>query len=242
MGFETPQGWTVKSSSPATRTASTTTRTQGSFAFALENPSDQTTMTSQPVRSDVSTLTGIGDSGSIFEADVMPPDASGSLKLSVSSPSRGLKSEPIGEVDLAKLRAGIYNTLKFPIPDNVRTALSANFADLSFEFVLNLPAPGSSRQFLFDNLHVHSLTLTPAKTGDRPPAGFGGSVNLAAIGEAPVAQSFGIAPVQVPDSFRLTEGVAGTTKVNLALGYDGGENYICTYDPDSSDKAASPMC
>jgi hypothetical protein len=96
MGFETVEGWIVKSSFPSTRVSSTTTRTQGSFALALVNPASGTTMTSLRVPSTASALGGVGETGAIFEVDLMPPAphvTGGSLKLSVSSPSRGLKNE-----------------------------------------------------------------------------------------------------------------------------------------------------
>jgi hypothetical protein len=246
MGFETPEGWIVKSSSPATRVSSTTTRTQGSFALALVNPASGTTMTSLHVPSTAGALAGVDDVGAIFEVDVMPPaphvDA-GSLKLSVSSPSRGLKNELIGEVELKGLRGGIYSTLKFPIPEKVRSDLGgATFEDLSFEFVLTLP-PGSLQlpiaappQFLFDNLRVHALPLVTAKPGIKPPAGYGGSVDLVTIGGEPATQSFSIGAVQIPDSFHLEQGTAGTTKVKLALGYDGNSAFTCTYDDGPTEK------
>jgi hypothetical protein len=168
-----------------------------------------------------------------------------SLTLIISSPSRGLNQVLVGEVDLTKFRTGIYNTLQFPIPDKVRTALGgATFKDLTFEFKLASPPTdllpsgdaAAIRQFLFDNLRVHSVPLVKATTGTKPPAGFGGpAVNLEAIGSTPVTQAFPIGAVQVPDSFHLTEGTAGTTSVTLGLGHDGSPAFTCTYNPDSSD-------
>ena len=55
MGFETVEGWIVKSGFPSTRVSSTTTRTQGSFALALVNPASGTTMTNA--------ISGTGDRG-----------------------------------------------------------------------------------------------------------------------------------------------------------------------------------
>ena len=59
MGFETPEGWIVKSSSASTRVSSATTRTQGSFALALVNPATGTTMTSLRVPSTAGALAGV---------------------------------------------------------------------------------------------------------------------------------------------------------------------------------------
>jgi hypothetical protein len=206
-------------------------------------------MTSQPVASTASALAGIRDEGSVFEVDVTFPalDASSrearSLSLSVTSPSRSLKNEPVGKVDFTGLHPGIYNTLRFPIPDKVRTALAnATFKDLTFEFELSLPLTGlppsptaAPPQFLFDNLRVHSAPLLTAKAGVKPPAGYGGSVDLVAIGEAPATQSFAIGAVQVPDSFHLAQGTAGHTSLKLGLGHDNTAAFTCAYDADPSD-------
>lgn len=244
MGFETTEGWIVRSGSIATRVSSTTTRTQGSLALALVNPPNLTTLTSLPVPSTAGALAGVGDLGAIFEVDVMlPARNTGSLKLSVSSPSRGFKNELAGEVELTAFRPGIYNTLKFPVPDKVRSALKdTSFNDLTFEIALNepassLPVTPAPRQFLFDNLRVHSVPLVAAKAGSKPLAGFGGSVDLVAIGEAPATQSFHIGAVQVPDNFHLEQGAAGTTRVKLALGLDGNAAFTCTYGADLTDKS-----
>jgi hypothetical protein len=82
-------------------------------------------MTSQAVPSTASALAGVGTSGAVFEIDVMPPPSmdTGSLKLSVSSPSRGLKNVAVGEARFQGLIPGIYNTMKFPIPDAVSDPL-----------------------------------------------------------------------------------------------------------------------
>ena len=244
VGFETTTGWIVKSNSISTSIQSTTKRTQGHFAYALINPPDQTTMTSLPVSSTAAALASIGEPESILELDVMLPleeGNRGSLKLSVSSPSRGLANEFLGQVDLAGFRTGIYNTLQFPVTDNVRSTLGGVvYKDLTFEFVLSYPPTGipaatTARQYLFDNLRAHSAPLVTAKTGTRPPAGYGGSVDLVAIGEEPADQSFDLGAVQVPDGFHLTQGTAGTTSVTLALGTDRTPVFTCTYEADASD-------
>jgi hypothetical protein len=171
----------------------------------------------------------------------MPPTGStGLLKLAVSSASRGLKSEPVGEATLNGLHPGIYNTIKFPIPDTVRRALGgATFKDLSFEFGLNATAVSNlTPTFLFDNLRVSSVPLVTALTNLKAPASFGGSVTLVATGDAPEKQSFNIGAVQVPESFRLLEGAVGSTTVKFALGHDSVPAFTCSYDADPADKTA----
>jgi hypothetical protein len=239
MGFETPAGWLVKGNGEdPTRGVSTTTRTQGSFALSLANAANQTTLTSLPVASTARALAGVGDAGAVFEVDVMAPAHEydsfqrGSLKLFISSRSTGLNEELVGEADFSGRRLGIYSTLKFPIPDKVRNALrAAAFNDLTFHFMLNSPEDGG--RYLFDNLRVHSVPLMTA--GNTPPAGYGGSVDLVAIGAAPVAQLFNIGAVQVPDNFHLKLGSTDHTTVRLALGFDGAPAFTCDYHADSSD-------
>jgi hypothetical protein len=242
MGFETPAGWIISGNASTDTTASpTTTRTQGNFALALGNPADLTKLTSLPVASIASALAGVGDAGALFEVDVMLPIQQGnpvnrgSLELFISCPSRQLNNVHVGRVDFTGFRLGIYTTMKFPIPDRVRSALGGvSFNDLTFLFMLSSPGTGAGT-YLFDNLRVHSVALVTANAGTRPPPGFGGSVDLVAIGNTPAAQLFDAGPVQVPDSFHLKLGTAGTTTVQLDIGYDGTPAFTCMYGADSSD-------
>ena len=238
MGFENPKGWVVQSSSPLTTVAAVSVRTQGSFALALGNPSNPTTLTSAPIAATSPALKGVADGSALLEIDVMPPaGASGSLELALTSPSRGLKAEVLGKVDLQGLHPGIYNTLKFPIPDLARPALGDTAVkDLSFQLVLAAAGETAGSKFLFDNLRVVAVPLLTAKLGVTVPPNFGGSVDLVATGATPVQQSFAIAAVQMPQSFRLVKGTAGATSVTLVLGHDGASTYTCTYDPDPSDQ------
>ena len=241
MGFESPQGWVVKSGSPATSVAAAIIRTQGSHAFSLTNPSSVTSLTSLAVSSTEPALAAVGQADSVFEVDLMPPasGATGSLTLAVNCPSRGVKGEIIGEVPLSGLRPSIYTTLKFPIPAQVRSALSgASFTDLVFAFELSTTpgAAGASSAYLFDNLRAVAISPLTAKLGVAAPANFGGSLSLVATGDTPASQSFAISAVQAPASFSLAQGTAAGTTVQLALGYDGAPIYTCTYDPDPSDK------
>jgi hypothetical protein len=242
MGFETPAGWILKGNAAVPTTAlPSTTRTQGALAFELLNPANLTTLTSLPVASTANALAGIGNAGAAFEVDVRLPTLQGnpidrgSLKLFISSPSSRLNHEQVGEVDFSGFRPGIYSTLKFPVPDKARSALGgATFNDLTFEFMLSSPGMGAGT-YLFDNLRVHSVPLVTANATTKPPAGYGGSVNFVVIGNTPVAQLFNVGIVQVPDGFHLKLGKAGTTTVQLALGYDGTAAFTCIYSPDSSD-------
>src|SRR5215472_404879 len=64
MGFETPAGWSVAGSNATIPTElSTTTRTQGSFALAVNTPSNLTKLASLPVTSNAAALAGVGNIG-----------------------------------------------------------------------------------------------------------------------------------------------------------------------------------
>jgi hypothetical protein len=231
LGFETPGSWISSA-----RVSSTTTRTQGSLALELRGPASATTLTSLPVGSTAPGLAGVANVGATFEVDVMLPAQGGSvvnmgsLKLLVNSPSKGLANVAAGQVNFTGFRPGIYNTMQFPIPDSVRSALGSGFNDLTFAFVLNV-AGSAAGSYLFDNLRVHSVALvTTPDASTKPPAGYGGSVDLVATGSTPAAQFFEAGPVQVPDSFHLRIGDPSGTTVQLALGYDGIAAFTCTYD------------
>jgi len=70
MGFENPNGWIVRGVLTTTAT-STTVRTQGNYALAVKDGFLLTTLTSLPVASTATALTGIGVSGASFEVDLL---------------------------------------------------------------------------------------------------------------------------------------------------------------------------
>jgi non-specific serine/threonine protein kinase/serine/threonine-protein kinase len=249
MGFESPTGWSARIDGlfPDFAVASTTTRTQGSAAFAVNNPPRLLTLTSRPVASTATALTGIGNSGAVLQLDILLPSASGAWKAGsdaandgwiialVSSRSRGLFLAPLGQRMLRDLRTGTYNTVSFTIPDRVSSALGGNnFSDLVFEFVMGSPKKVSGA-YVFDNLRVHSVDLVQSPSGDAPPAGYGGSLDLVIPGDAPVSQSFDLGPTQIPAGFHLKKGTAGSTTVQFALGLDSKPTLACTYNPDGAD-------
>ncbi|HJZ98940.1 MAG TPA: hypothetical protein VKE70_20665 [Candidatus Solibacter sp.] len=132
-------------------------------------------------------------------------------------------------------RPGIYNTMKFPIPAAVGSALgAANFSDLTFQFLISSPGRVTGT-YLFDNLRVNAVQIVTADAHTRPPAGYGGSVDLIATDAIPGLQSFSAAPVQVPDRFHLKLGTAGTSTAQLELGYEGTAAFTCAYNADPSD-------
>jgi|GEM_PF-1723768 len=244
LGFETPAGWMVKGDDAIpTALVSTTTRTQGNFAVALVYPASHNALTSLPVSSAATALSGLGNPGSVFEIDVLTPGDRfnpgnpGSLALSVSSSSAGLNHEYLGEVDFSRFPPGVYNTMQFAISDKVRNALgTGSFNDLVIELVLSSPGRGEREgQYLLDNLRVHSVPLVTGHPGLTPPPGYGGSVDFVVFGATPVAQSFPVEVLQVPDSLHLKLGAAGSTTVQLAIGYEGAPAFTCSFAANMSD-------
>jgi hypothetical protein len=255
MGFENPTAWSARIDGlfPDFAVASTTTRTQGSAAFSVNNPPRLLTLTSRPVASSATALTGIGKSGALLQLDIFLPSSTDALHQPwkkgadsanngwiialVSSRSRGLFLVPLGQVMLKDLRTGTYNTVAFTIPDRVSSALGGNdFSDLVFEFVIGSPEKVRGT-YTFDNLRVHSVDLVQSPTGTSPPAGYGGSLDLVVPGDTPVSKSFDLGPVQIPAGFHLKKGTAGATTAQLALGLDSKPAIACVYNPDSADSS-----
>lgn len=244
MGFENPGTWSVTGilPLPGFKVSTTTMRTQGSAAYSIVNPPDLMILTSNPVASTATALTGIGNPGALLQVDVLIPElhnqiSPGWILAFVSSRSRGLYRVPLGYVNVNTFtstdRGGIYNTFAFSIPSSVSSALKgATYNDLTFEFdVLSL----GLGNYLFDNLRVHSVPVQQSPTGTPPPAGYGGSVNLVVPGNAPVTQTFNLGPAQIPNAFHLKTGSAVGTTAQLKLGLDGNASLTCTYNPDSTD-------
>jgi hypothetical protein len=245
LGFESTGGWVTNgnSSPPGFQVSSTTQRTQGNAAYAISNPANLIKVTSLPVSSTAAALAGIGDSGAMLQLDLMLPVEQGNphnpghIDAFVSSPSRGLNKKVLPQISFANYRPGIYNTLRFPIPDEVRSALAgAAFNDLTFEFDVSSPGK-TTGTYIFDNLRVHSTPLVQNPTGQAPPPGYGGSVDVVLLGNAPVTQSFNLGPLQIPAGFHLKLGTVGGTQVQLQIGLDGSPTTTCTYGADASDNS-----
>ena len=244
MGFDAPGTWSVTGLffHAGFDVTSTTNRTQGSAAFSIANPPDLMQLTSRPIASTATALTGIGNPGALLQLDVLIPEihnrvSPGWILATVSSKSRGLREVPLGFVAInshtSNARGGIYSTVAFTIPPNVSSALKgATYSDLTFQFDVISLGLGT---YLFDNLRVHSVPLVQSPTGTPPPPGYGGSINLVATGSTPATQTFSLGPTQIPQGFHLKTGTAGGTTVQLNLGLDGKTSFTCNYDPDSTD-------
>jgi hypothetical protein len=239
LGFEDLSVWQIQVNAAVnTSVALSGVRTQGSSAYSVTNPANETKLTSAPLSSGSTPLAGIGVAGSSFAVDIRFPASTypAALSLFVISASRGLSRVPLGRVDLAKFRPGIFQTVAFPITDQVRTALAdAAYSDLKIE--LDLTAPEQKGEYLFDNFRIRSTQAVMTTAATRPPDGYGGSVDLDVLGGAgPVEKTFEVGPVQVPSQFHLNDGTAGPT-VQLDLGYSAGSIVAtCQYQPDPADQ------
>lgn len=242
MGFETLGTWRVigNSSPPGFAAQTTTDRTQGNAAYSISNPPNLTKVISQPIASTATALAGIGNSGALLQIDVLIPllqgnaENSGYIQPYVTSKSVGLSKVPLQQVFFNSYREGIYNTVSFTIPSSVASALNgATYNDLVFEF--DISSPGKiTGSYLLDNLRVYSIELPQSPTGQEPPPGYGGSVNLDVLGPAPVTQTYDLSPTQIPSEFVVTKHV-DKPSVSFQLGLDGTPTTTCTYGPNPSD-------
>ena len=235
LGFETTAGW----SADGAISSSTSIRTEGAAAYQLDAPAQLVKVVSAPLASTATALTGLGEAGSQFAIDVMIPapplneNNPGALQILVSSPSRGLNKVTVGQVSLDGVTPLLWKTIKFPIPDGVRTALSAGpFQDLTVFLYLHTPGTRATRQnpvtYRLDHLRVYAPSAAPP--------GVNASVNLVALrtyvppSNSPGSANFDAGIVQVPASFHVKSGRAGTGKTTLELGYASVPSYVtCTY-------------
>ena len=229
LGFEALNAWRASSG----RESLSLVRTQGSEALVLTNPASETDLTSARLASTAAGLVGIATTGATISLDVQLPAQLakvkdlGSLQLFVSCPSRGLANANLGSVDFKGARLGIYRTVKFAVSDKVQRALKgAKYQDLTFDLKLHAPAKASGA-YLFDNMRLGS----PAT----PPPAAPASIDLVATtayspaATTPGVANFPVGVVQVPQSFHVNLGSAGSGTATLALGYTNSSLVTCTY-------------
>ena len=159
LGFESTSNWTASSG----KLSLSTTHTQGSFALAVNNPVNYTTIVSSPLSSSDPALASI-DVGSVFEIDLMLPTVQpnpswfGAMQMYINSPSRAVYNQFLGEIELTGLALGVFLTESFAIPSAVATALHGqSYSDLTLTVVLNVPFAGTG-VYLLDNLRLKGTT------------------------------------------------------------------------------------
>lgn len=152
---------------------------QGDQALAVDSPKNQTfTATNAPVSSTATALAGLASPDAFFLVDVLLPTQidnvknQGSLALFISSRSRKINNAYLGTVSFQGARLGTYRTVKFSIPEKIRTQLTAApFTDLTFQFSMSMPGKFTGA-YLFDNLRARAFGLAEP--------GIGQSVDLVA--------------------------------------------------------------
>lgn len=228
LGFESTAGWNASSGT----VSRTSIRTQGTAAYALKAPVNYTTLNSAKLPS--TALEGLTKTGAQVAIDLLlPPEQPnpyyfGALQLYVTCASRNVNNVYLGQVELTGTPTGIFRTLTFAVPDAVRTQLQgATYQDLFFTLGLNAPA-GASGTYVFDNLRFKS-------SAGSQPNGFGDSTDLVALKSySPASSTPGYAEftgvVQIPASFHVKLGSAGTGTVLLELGLGSTTLTSCTYN------------
>jgi hypothetical protein len=227
LGFESTAGWKVSSG----RVSSTATRTQGNAALAVAAPVNYTTLVSAALASGQPQLAALTDSGSSMLIDLLQPIAQpnpfylGALQMYVSCPSRGVYNQYLGQVELTGKPVGLFATYAFAVTDFVRARLTdASFSDLTFTAALNAPS-GATGTYVFDNLRATS----PAST----PVGAGTSIDVTATfgapGAGPGVADFAAGTIQIPASFHVNAGTAGSGGLTLGLGFGPSPTVTCTY-------------
>jgi hypothetical protein len=232
LGFESTGGWAVSSGNVSL----TTTHTQGTSALAVTAPVNYTTLVSVPLSSSLAGLAALTDQGSTVSVDLELPTSQpnqfyfGALQLYVSSPSRGVFNQYLGQAALTGQPLGVFQTYQFSVTPFVRSQLAQGaFSDLTFTLALNAPA-GAKGTYIFDNLR----TTSPAKA----PVGAGPSIDLTAIftpgsPTSPGVAQFTSGTIQVPSGFHVKLGDAGTGTALLELGFGSTTSVACKYNASS---------
>lgn len=228
LGFESAGAWTVKGGS----TSSTNVRTQGKAALAVANPKNLFKATSAQVDSKAPALEALKSKGAFFLVDIFlptqlgTPSNAGSLTLFIDSKARKIDNVNLGKVTFEKAHLGTFRTVKFSIPDAIREQLMGGpFSDLTFDLSLSMPG-NETGTYLLDNLRARAFGLAQP--------GIGQAVDLVAQrtqagASTPGHAKFDAGVVQIPKSFHVKLGSAGTGTTQLALGFGGPAFVTCTY-------------
>ena len=218
LGFEatTISDWSIIQSGPGTLSVSTTA-SQGSRALAVASHGYV------PVQSVA--LSSLGSRvGSVIHCDIMSPSQLkqvspsyyGATQLYLNSPSLGLNSTYLGQVELTPLPVGQWNTVTFTPTSSVLTKLRGTYTDLRVTIVVNAPY-NVTQPYLVDNLRFSDKTLALANVVDGSGQPISGLTVVAYNGSTPtsntgVTDSTGLAKVWVPPgSYRFGVTDAGVT-------------------------------
>lgn len=246
--FDSPSLWHVTQGSVSALQA-TTQRTSGSAALAVVQPSGYTRIESSALASTSAGLAGLA-TGAKVAVDINIPSQQanpywyGAVQMYFSCPSHNIYNGYLGQVELTGKRTGVYQTIRFAIPDYVASAIAGTtFSDLTVGIVINVPqnSPGT---YLLDNLRLKNSVLPAAPSPDSTGAwtvAEGQSTTLVAwksmtagVADQVGTASFTQALVQVPQSLHVVKGAAGGGSASLVLGLTGGTGATCTFSGDST--------
>jgi hypothetical protein len=230
FGFESLTGWTISSGTPTLGAP----RTQGQRALQLAGPVNFTTITSAPTALTAADIAPLTQPGGFVAVDLALPTQQanpnwfGATQMYVSCEARGVYNQYLGQVELTGRRLGNFQTYRFAVPAFVQQQLAGHAcSNFSLTLVLNVPSAGTGT-YRVDNLRFKSAS-DPSSTGN------GSSIDLVALhGDNPVDSTPGTASfpegrIQVPASFHVATGNAGTGTVTLLLAASATDRTTCTY-------------
>jgi hypothetical protein len=238
LGFETAGAWSVSSGAVAQVTSP---RTQGASALQVTAPVNYTNLVSVSLASGLAPLASMTDSGAALLLDMQMPTTQpnnsywGAIQLYISVPSKGVNNQYLGQTELTGQQLGTFQTYRFPMTDFVRSKLAGQtYTDLKFTVALNAPF-GATGKYVFDNLRSTSPTARPV--GSIPSVDLTASLATSPIVNTPGLANFTAGTIQIPASFHVRVGNAGTGTAKLELGFGTTTSVTCTYNA-SSDKTA----
>jgi hypothetical protein len=140
LGFEDPQTW---STAAADLSLVTSPVTQGCGALGVRG-SNFIPIVGAPF-STVGLATNNALSVDLFIPPGQPnPFYTGALQMHLSCPSGGVSNQYIGQVELTGKPLNQYSTLRFSLPQAVRTTLARQLNDCSFTLSLNVNPTGNT--------------------------------------------------------------------------------------------------
>jgi hypothetical protein len=236
LGFEPSSTWTVSSGT----VASSTTHTEGASSLAVTAPQNFTTLVSAKLASNLAGLAGLAGPGSTVSVDMEQPTKQpnpaylGALQLYVSAPAEGVFNQYLGQTLLTGEPVGVFQTYSFAVTDFVRSHLAGKtYSDLTFTLALNAPS-GATGTYFFDNVRTRAPSTTPVGAG--PSQDVIATLSTNPTVNTPGSVTFTAGTIQIPQSFHVFAGDAGSGTATLALAL-GSQSVTCTYSA-SSDKTS----
>jgi hypothetical protein len=251
LQFEAATDWHVTQGHAQSLTI-TTTRTQGDGALAVVAPQGYTRIESNKLSSTEPQLATI-DVGSKVSLDFLIPTVQanpfwfGAVQMYITAPSRNVYNAYLGQIELTGMRTGIFTTLHFSIPDFAANALKgATYSDLTFGIVINVPT-NTTGTYILDNLRLKGAKLPPAPTGIAQIQP-GASILLEASktytppANNVASQTFTAGVIQIPQSFHVFQGSAGTGSATFEFALGTATPVLCTYPASNTTTYTFASC